>query len=165
MAKREPLMKFSPLEVAHYFLSKVDVAKGDSMTPLKLQKLVYYAQAWHYTLFNQPLFDEKVEAWAHGPVVRSVWNAFKSYSTRNYPIAISQIKLNVPQNIPGQTERLLNDIIRIYGEHTGSYLESLTHQEKPWIDARKGIPSYSKSNSEITLSSMKSYYSTLSKKK
>lgn len=50
--------KYTVTEIAYFFLSKIDSEKGDSITPLKLQKLVYYAQAWHYTVFNEPLFDD-----------------------------------------------------------------------------------------------------------
>ncbi|HEU0080276.1 MAG TPA: type II toxin-antitoxin system antitoxin SocA domain-containing protein, partial [Longimicrobiaceae bacterium] len=67
----------SALDVAAWFLNEVDRKSGDSITNLKLQKLVYYAQAWAVTLLGRPLFEEKVEAWAHGPVGDVVYQAYK----------------------------------------------------------------------------------------
>ena len=60
-------------QVADYFLSLVDEDAGDSMTNLRLQKLLFYAQAWHLALTNRPLFEEDFEAWVHGPVIPSFY--------------------------------------------------------------------------------------------
>jgi uncharacterized phage-associated protein len=160
--KKQP--RYKALDIARFFIGQVDVAKGDSITPLKVQKLVYYSQAWNYTLFGEPLFDEKIEAWAHGPVIESVWREYKSFATRNSPIDISKVTCEVP-DFDDQTKKLLADIRRIYAEHSGTYLERLTHSEAPWQEARQGLTAYAISNNEITLDSMKKYYSSLSKKK
>ncbi|MFJ8528636.1 Panacea domain-containing protein [Bacillus sp. NPDC094106] len=69
-------VKLTPLLIAQYFISK-----GGNIDHLKLQKLVYYAQAWFVTIYpdKEPLFDEQIEAWSHGPVARSVHNRFRKY--------------------------------------------------------------------------------------
>jgi uncharacterized phage-associated protein len=157
--------KHTATEVAHFILSKADPTKGDSITPLKLQKLVYYSQAWHFTLFGEPLFDDAVEAWAHGPVIRAVWDEYKGFASRNQPIDLSKVKMSDVHIKSKKTARLLNDVIRIYAEHTGAYLERLTHNESPWKDAREGLTSYQSSTNEITLQSMRKYYRKLSAKK
>ena len=151
--------KYNVTEIANFFLSKIDTEKGDSITPLKLQKLVYYAQAWHYTVFSESLFDDKIEAWTHGPVVRSLWEKFKNVG-RDSSIEVAQPPL-IPTSFPTQTRTLLEEVNKIYGEHSGSYLEDLTHSEDPWKDARGKTPVYATSTNEITLKSLKDYYTKL----
>jgi uncharacterized phage-associated protein len=151
--------QFNVNQVADFFLTKLDVEKGDSITPLKLQKLVYYAQAWHITIFGEPLFSEKIEAWAHGPVVKKLWERFKGL-----PKDKSIDRFNLPiesLTFPDNTLQLLEEVNTIYGEHTGSHLENLTHSELPWQNARKGLPIYEGSSNEITLDVMRDFYSKL----
>ena len=149
---------YSPSQIADFFLSTIDTSKGDTISPLKLQKLVYYAQAWHYTLFGKPLFKEKIEAWVNGPVVPSLYSRFAS-TTKHRNIDISKIQLEKVK-FPEQTNQLLNEIVLVYGERSGSYLEDLTHSEAPWIKARGTISPIVICKNEITLESMKDYYST-----
>jgi uncharacterized phage-associated protein len=149
---------YNPNQIADFFLSKTDAQKGDTISPLKLQKLIYYAQAWHYTIFGAALFDEKIEAWVNGPVVRSVYDRFSGI-TKNASIVIDYPNLDIP-HFEEKTQVLLNEVYQIYGERTGAYLENLTHSEMPWIIARGGVLPYMASNKEITLESMKEFYST-----
>lgn len=151
--------KYTVTEIAYFFLSKIDSEKGDSITPLKLQKLVYYAQAWHYTVFNEPLFDDKIEAWTHGPVVKSLWEKFKNVGRDSF-IDVAEIDFTMP-SFSNSTRTLLEEVNKIYGEHSGSYLEDLTHSEAPWIDARGNSSVYAASTNEITLQSLKAYYAQL----
>ena len=62
---------YTSQQIADWILSQLNSNSGDTISPLKLQKLLYYCQAWHYTIFNEVLFDERIEAWTHGPVVPS----------------------------------------------------------------------------------------------
>lgn len=148
--------------IADFFISNVDAKSGDTISHLKLQKLVYYAQAWHFTLFGKPLFDEKIEAWKHGPVVRSIYSRFSSDNVYT-PLNVQSIEIQ-PVEFEPHTLELLNDIMVVYGEHNASYLEDLTHSESPWIDARGSLPLYASCTNEITLESMRNYYSSLSGK-
>lgn len=72
--------RYSVEDIANYFLSKGEKFGKRSITPLKIQKLVYYAQGFYLALFNKPLFNEKIEAWQHGPVCRILYNKYKKYS-------------------------------------------------------------------------------------
>lgn len=144
--------------IADYFLSSISEDKGDTISPLKLQKLVYYAQAWHYTLFDSPLFNERIEAWVNGPVVPSLYTRFAGVTKHS---AINISSLNIEDfDFDARTLKLLNEVSQIYGEKSGSYLENLTHSEQPWIKARGITPPYAISKNEITLESMKEFYST-----
>ena len=84
----------SSKQVADWILSKVNKSAGDTLSPLKLQKLLYYCQAWHYTIFNKELFDEKIEAWAHGPVVPSQYKRF-SYIMIYDAIDVDKINIEI----------------------------------------------------------------------
>lgn len=145
-------------QIADFFLSKIDAEKGDTISPLKLQKLVYYAQAWHYTIFDKPLFEEKIEAWVNGPVVPSLYKRFVGTHTKHSVIDISEIELKVPE-FEEKTRVLLDEVYGIYGERSASYLENLTHSEQPWLKARGILPPFANCKEEITLASMKEYYS------
>lgn len=151
--------KYTADQIADYFLSKVNIEAGDSISPLKLQKLVYYAQAWNYTLFGIPLFNDKIEAWKHGPAIKKLYSRFEKYS-RTSSINIGEEKIQ-PPILNESSKNLLEEINILYGEHSGAYLEKLTHSEEPWIIARKGLPDYMASSNEISLESMKAFYSKL----
>ena len=73
-------------DVAKYFVSLVDEEAGDSISNLKLQKLLYYAQGAHLALRDEPLFGEPIEAWTHGPVVPSVYRQYKQHGGEPIPV-------------------------------------------------------------------------------
>ena len=124
---------------------------GDLITNLKLQKLVYYAQAWYLGLYNKPLFDEDFHAWVSGPVQPELYDRFKKYQWN----PISEHKETV---LPEHIEEHLQEIIQVYGKYEAYYLERMTHAEEPWIKARAGIPSDQSSNAVISQGDMQRFY-------
>jgi len=143
-------------DIADYFLWFFH-KHGDCLTNLKLQKLIYYAQAWYLALFNRELFNEPIQAWVHGPVVYSVYNRFKHYGWRD-------IEEN-PQKpaFDEITEDHLIEVIEVYGDWTAYELEKLAHSELPWIEARGDLPPDEASTNIINPNTMSSYYSKLAK--
>ncbi len=127
------------------------------ITNLKLQKLLYYSQAWYLAIVDRPLFDERIEAWVHGPVVPPVFGSFKQFRAR--PITAIPFDGNIE---PGCNDRTISDhiaeILDVYAKFTGGQLESLTHREQPWLEARKGLAGDEPSNNVISLESMKAFY-------
>jgi uncharacterized phage-associated protein len=146
-------------QVADWFLSRINQEAGDTISPLKLQKLIYYAQAWHLAIFDTPLIEEDFQAWVHGPVELSQYHRFKGYGVYS-SINIGSFQLD-PAKFESQTDDLMNEIYDIYGEHNASYLENLTHNESPWIDARGNTPPGMLCNNVIPKESMKSYYRSI----
>ena len=144
-------------EISDWILSKIDTEAGDTISPLKLQKLLYYCQAWHLTIFDERLIDENVEAWAHGPVFSSQYTRF-AYIPRNEQIKPKTINLSIPQ-FNDKSKELLEEVLRTYGEHSASYLENLTHSETPWRTARGGLQPYERSNNVIEDKVMIDFYS------
>ncbi|MBD2123415.1 Panacea domain-containing protein [Trichocoleus sp. FACHB-262] len=142
------------LEVAHYFLNKVDREAGDAITSLRLQKLIYYAQAWSMVFRHQPLFEEQVQAWKDGPAVYSVWKRYKQYERD----AIPQETVTMERGFQPDELQLLDIVWEIYGELSASQLWKLTHSELPWIEARQGLAPSESSQNPISLQDMKNYY-------
>lgn len=150
-------MAYRAQQITDWILSRIDSDAGDIISPLKLQKLLYYCQAWHYTIFDEILFDENIQAWAHGPVVVSQYHRFKDLMM-NEVINIKDLNIKVPK-FPERTENLLKEVMSIYGEHSAYYLEQLTHKERPWKETRGNLEPYAASNKVIPLELMKEYYS------
>lgn len=138
--------------IADWFLASVDREAGDSITHLKLQKLVYYAQAWSLTLNSTALFEEDFEAWAHGPVVRSLYNRFSGNAWSELPTPSSNIDLD------DEVTELLMDISESYGQLSAKRLEDLSHSETPWITARGNMPPEARSDAIISKDSISKYY-------
>lgn len=139
-------------QVADWFLNAVDRGAGDSLTHLKLQKLVYYAQAWALALLGRPLFEEDFQAWTHGPVVLSVWHRFKDHGWQALP-AVDEVEAFEPE-----VEDLLRDILAVYGEHSAKTLEEMTHREEPWLLTRGNLSPEAMSNAIIPQQQMANYF-------
>ncbi len=142
-------------DVADYILCYTR-EKGDYISNLKIQKLLYYAQAWFLALYDRPLFDEQLEAWVHGPVQPELYSRFKKYSWK--PIITDEVRCpEYPNNIQSH----LDEIMDVYGDLTAHHLERLVHQEDPWLKARQGLPPDEPSHNVISQDEMKVYYRSL----
>lgn len=140
----------SVLDVATYILKKIG-----EMTTMKLQKLVYYSQAWSLVWDEKPLFEEQIEAWANGPVVRTLYD----YHQGQYVIASIAIG-NIDVLNPEQKETI-NAIIKYYGDKSSQWLMDLTLMEDPWRIARKGMDDIERGSRIIRWDTMAEYYSSL----
>ncbi len=141
-------------EIADYMLCECR-ERGELLTNLKLQKLLYYAQAWHLALKGGALFEEDFQAWVHGPVLLSQYHRFKDYKWM--PI---QQEIRRPRLGEG-LENFLNEIIDIFGTETAVALEIMTHRERPWIEARGDLPPHEPCSNYISKETMASYYRSL----
>ena len=143
----------SALDIAQYFLHRVDREAGDTISALKLQKLVYYAQVWSMVLRSQPLFPQPIEAWRFGPVVRDLWDTYKAYRYKAIPIPNNPLP-------PLDTSELeiLDFVWGRYGELSAHQLSELTHSEPPWQVARDGLDTDEASDRIIPLDEMKTFH-------
>ena len=121
---------FKAVDVAHYFLCQLDAEAGDLISNLKLQKRLYYAQGFHLVLCNEPLFEEAIEAWTHGPVVVDAYHHFKEYSSDAIPCPIG-IDFNT---FDTDTAELLDEVYAVYGQFSAWKLREMTHEESPWSE-------------------------------
>jgi uncharacterized phage-associated protein len=143
--------KHKPATLAKWFISRIDRDAGDDITHLKLQKLLYYAQAWHLANYDVSLFDEDMQAWAHGPVVPTVWRIYKEFGWNPLPP-------ERPPNIEAGLRSYLEVVFGQYGGFTAKKLEELTHSEVPWREARGNIPPEAKCENVISKKTMRDYY-------
>ena len=142
--------------VADYFLLQVDFLAGDSISHLKLQKLCYYAQAWHLALHAKPLFADRIEAWTHGPVVPDLYQRFKANSWQT--IDPQDLRTDPMDEIAGEDRAFLDQVWERYGGRTGRQLENMTHAEAPWKDAYGDREPGEKCQVEITHEAMREFY-------
>jgi uncharacterized phage-associated protein len=116
-------------DVANYFLLLEDEEEGDGISNLKLQKLVYYAQGFFLAIFNRPLFPENIEAWTHGPVVPSLYHAYKEYGSCTIPID----EEFDPNTLNKDVQELIEEIYEVFGQFSAWKLRNMTHEEPPWV--------------------------------
>lgn len=145
----------SPTKLANFLLFE-SRERGEVLTNLKLQKLIYYAQAWHMALKDKPLFGEDFEAWIHGPVLPSQYQRFKTYQWR--PITEEVVDGAVSDDA---LNSFLAEIIDVFGSETAVALELMTHRETPWLQARGGIAPHLASNTKIEKAVMRDFYRAL----
>jgi len=131
LTKGDAIMAVTTLNSVADYLLYFAQEHGDVITPLKLQKMVYYADAWYMALNDgAELVPERFEAWVHGPVARDLYVRFADYKWQ--PITAEIVLPDLPANIVEH----LNEIYHVFGGYTAYELEQLTHQEQPWISAR-----------------------------
>ncbi len=130
------------------------IQKTGPITAMKLQKLVYYCQAWSLVWEDRPLFRSRIEAWANGPVVTSLYQKHRG-----------QFKISTwdgdPNSISSSDASTIDAVIEFYGHQTSQWLSDLTHSEQPWKDARAGLPNGAPCCNEITVAAMAEYYGSL----
>jgi uncharacterized phage-associated protein len=143
-------LSISVFDVAAYILTKMG-----PMTTMKLQKLVYYSQAWSLVWDEKPLFDEAIEAWANGPVVRELFN----YHRGTYQI--SSMPIGNPRLLNQEQRDTIDAVLDYYGDKSAQWLIDLTHMEEPWIQTRKGMAIAERGDRVIPLDVIADYYSSL----
>ncbi len=129
--------------------------RGEVLTNLKLQKLLYYADGWYAVVSGSPLFLEDFQAWVHGPVLPSQYQRFKQFQWRPIDIDVSR-----PEISP-DIASYLEEIIDVFGCETAVALELMTHREPPWLEARADLPADAGSNAVICKRRMKDYFQSL----
>ncbi len=156
------MSKFDTYNPVTRYIVALASSKGDFVSNKKLQKLLYYIQAY-FVAVNEPLFPEDFQAWVHGPVLPEAYREFREFGFN--PIVIND--LTNPEEEIEEFERsfnneeleLLHDVVRFYFTKKSFELELLTHRESPWLDARGDLPMDAPSEEVITKESMARFYS------
>lgn len=150
------MVKTNVFDVAKYILEK----KG-GLSAMKLQKLVYYAQAWSLVWDDEPLFKNRIEAWSNGPVIKDLYQAHAGkFHINQRDKTISSFTTGL---LSSRQKKSIDVVLDAYGDKSAQWLSDQTHSEAPWIDARKGLPELSRGDRdhEISLASMAEYYSSI----
>lgn len=141
---------YSAENIANYFIylsSKIvgDNQEREGITNLKLQKILYFAQAYFVAKVGKTLFKEKIEAWEYGPVVPVIYHKYKSHGNR--PIVLEH-DTSIISDID---KKNLDKVWENFGGYSARRLVDITHAHKPWKEA----------SGEITIKSLVDYYSPL----
>ena len=137
-------------DVAAYILQQ----RGP-MSAMKLQKLVYYSQAWSLVWDDRPMFADQIEAWANGPVCVPLYNSHRG----RFTVEPGSIPGN-PQDLDEDARQTVNAVLQFYGDKSAQWLSDLTHLEAPWRNARSraGAKDGETCHETITLEEMAEYY-------
>lgn len=137
-------------DVAAYILKQ----RGP-MSTMKLQKLCYYSQGWSLAWDDVPLFNERIEAWANGPVV------YELYREHRGSFQVSDWPLGNPSRLTQDEVDTINAVLGGYGHLTGQQLSDKTHAERPWIEARGDSRPGARSNAVVELETMQDFFGGL----
>lgn len=132
---------------------------GD-ITPLALQKALYYIQGFYSAFYNAFIFDEDCEAWVHGPVYRDIYSRYRNYCFDVIPVC-ENFDVGI---LATQEKNLFDSIIKYFCCYSGKILEHFTHNEKPWLSARGDLPVYAHSDTVISKVSIHKYFSAVKEK-
>lgn len=142
----------SVFDVATYILSKIK-----QCTTMKLHKLLYYCQAWTLVWDEKPLFKERIEAWANGPVIRELFNYHKGM----FQISETDMIAGNERLLSEHQRENIDEVLTFYGDKSSQWLIDQTHIEMPWIEARKGLSQTERGCRVIENDAMYLYYSSL----
>jgi uncharacterized phage-associated protein len=140
----------SCFDVASYFIGLAHQTEA-TISNLKLQKLVYYSQAWHLAIHGTPLFEEDFQAWVHGPVVPDLYQKYQAFGWQ-------PIQEDASSDLSEDVLSFLNEVAEEYFTCDAYELEQMTHVEAPWNQARGDLPPDAPSNAVIKKEWMKEYY-------
>lgn len=139
-------------DAAKYILERMG-----PMSAMKLQKLVYYAQAWSLVWDDAPLFNSRIEAWANGPVVRELYNVHRG----SFIVSPTDFASLTSEKLTDIQRETVDAVLEAYGNRSAQWLSDQTHAEDPWRMAMEGMNEGERGEREITLESMSEYYSSL----
>ena len=146
--------------------AKIDVVinyllcKCEDITPLALQKLLYYVQGFYYAFMNQFIFEENCEAWVHGPVFRDIYFKYREY--RFDPISICDTTDDL--NLAVSEKAIIDSVIKNLSCYSGKILEVFTHAETPWLSARGDLPASASTDRKIDKKLIGDYFTAVKEK-
>lgn len=164
IARAEELKELFSLSPKMILAISYIFAQVQEITPLALQKVLYYIQGIHMVQFRQPLFEEDCQAWVHGPAYESVYDLFKNF--RYNPIEDNRFALfqNRFKELSDEEKRLIDLVLDTFGMYSGKTLECITHQEEPWKNARDGYADDQPSKVVIPKDDIMKYFDCVNKK-
>lgn len=146
-------------DATDYIILKTTVEAGVRLNLLKLQKLLYYVQAWYLAFYDKPLFAGRFQAWIHGPVNRELYNRYSFTKNLYSEVSSEDIRPTFdPSKLDQQARMHIDTVLEVYAKFTGSQLEEMTHSETPWIEARQGYESNQRCEAFLNEETIKTYY-------
>lgn len=134
------------------------------VTPLALQKILYFIQGLYFSRYGTPLFSDNCQAWVHGPVYAEIYDMFSSF--RYDPIDDPRFELlkGRSTSLDEKEREVIDLVVNTFGMYGGKVLERITHSETPWLEAREGYSENEPSKEEIPKDSIKEYFVSVREK-
>lgn len=142
----------SLFDVARYITERTG-----EISAMKLQKLMYYSQAWHLVWEEEPLFEPDFRAWANGPVLPLLYERHRGM----FKVSAGLFDDGNVDHLSEAQRQSIDKVLGFYGDKSAQWLSNLTHQEAPWVDARGDTPIGARSDAIIPKSAMAEYYDSL----
>ena len=135
----------------------------EEVTPLMLQKLLYFTQGIYLALYEKPIFTEDCQAWIHGPVFPKVYNLFRDFKYN--PIEDDRFAVfnGRAEKLTVEEKTAIDLVLNTFGLYGGKVLERITHKEEPWRKARRGYGENIPSNELISKESIEKYYKAINR--
>lgn len=143
-------MIYNVKDIAKKIIAQSNPDCGDLMTNMKLQKLLYYMQGFHLVFFDEPLFEDEIEAWMYGPVVPAVYEEYKAFGSAGLDLNSDEAVLSLNE----EEEDMFNQVYEAYGQFSALKLMTMTHEETPWRLTHPGF------GNVISKDRIKAYFST-----
>ncbi len=144
-------MSYPIIDVANKIIANTDINKGETISNLKLQKMLYYLQGFFIAVFDKKFFEEPIEAWQYGPVVKEAYFHFKQFGPSSISLKEDEkiIDLTAPE------AELFTEVMEEYGQFSAIKLMKMTHEELPWKKTFSENP-----QGEISYDLLKEYFKT-----
>lgn len=150
-------------QISNYVISLTQNNPEENLTNLKLQKILYYLQGYYLAIYDEPLFEDEIEAWKYGPVVNDVYHSYKVYGDNS--IIIPDFDFNFDY-INNAQKQFINKVYSYFRQFSAIKLMELTHSEFPWISTfgREAIMSKGSLKDFFEQSELKNSFKVLDKK-
>ena len=116
--------------IADHFLLKIDVSSGDTISNLKMQKLCYFSQVASLVHMRQTIFEDEIQAWAHGPVIPTLYRRFRHYGWQS--IDPTDLKTRPDKKLAEDEKNLLDKVWKVLSNCSAKHLEHLSHKDEAW---------------------------------
>jgi uncharacterized phage-associated protein len=136
--------------------------KTGEITPLALQKILYYIQGIFMVNYGRPLFSEECQAWVHGPVYEKVYDMFKGFKYNPIEDKRFVIFRDRFQMLTDEEKKVIDMVLNSFGMYSGKTLERITHKEAPWADAYDDDNVCGYTNEPITKDAIRDYFKSVS---
>jgi uncharacterized phage-associated protein len=144
-------MSYPVLDIANKIIANTNGEQGETISNLKLQKLLYYMQGFYIAIYDKKLFEEPIEAWQYGPVVREMYEYFKKHGSKSLTLNEEEQIISLRDD----EEVLFREVMEEYGQFSAVKLMNMTHEELPWKKVFAENP-----QGEISYDLLKEYFKT-----
>ena len=133
----------------------------EEVTPLMLQKLLYFIQGIYSALYGKPLFEEDCRAWVHGPVYPEVYTLFRDFKYNPIDDVRFGLLKGTDDVLTEEERDVIDRVVNTFGIYGGKVLEKITHNEEAWKSARKGYGDQVPSSESVSKDSIRKYYESV----